>query len=263
MIYYKSARDIELIRESARVVSRTLGLMAENIRPGITTLELDALADEFIHDNGGTPSFKGYNGFPNALCTSVNEQVVHGIPNDKPLEEGDIVSVDCGVYKNGFHGDHAYTFAVGEVSEDVLKLMRVTKECLDMGVQQARVGKRIGDIGAVVQNHAHKNKYGVVRELVGHGLGQNLHEEPNVPNYGRRGRGVKIQNGLVIAIEPMINMGIKRIKMLSDKWTVVTADGQPSAHYEHDVAVVNGQPVVLSTFDYVEEALRKRNMILV
>lgn len=243
------------MREAAQLVSKTLGLLAAEIKPGVTTLHLDTLAETFIRDNGGIPGFKGMYDFPNTLCTSVNEAVVHGYPGKEPLKDGDIVSVDCGVVLNGFYGDHAYTFEVGEVAPDVKKLLRVTRECLDLGIEQCRAGNRIGDIGHAIQHHAEKNGYGVVRELVGHGLGRSLHEEPQVPNFGKQGKGKKIQEGLVLAIEPMINMGTHRIRHLRDGWSIVAADGRPSAHYEHDVAVVNGEPVVLSTFHYVEDAL--------
>ncbi len=260
MIHLKSAEEIEIMRESALIVSRTLGLIAEKIGPGVTPLELDKLAYEYIHDNGAVPGFLGFNGFPNSLCISVNEAVVHGIPSDKPLEEGDIASIDCGAVKNGYYGDHAYTFAIGEVSPEVEKLLRVTKESLYIGIEKMVWGNRIGDIGYAIQQHAEKEGYGVVRELVGHGLGKSMHEDPQVPNYGRRGRGKKLQNGMVLAIEPMINMGTKDILMLEDDWTIVTADQKYSAHFEHDIAMVDGKPDILSTFDFVEEALEKRGM---
>jgi methionyl aminopeptidase len=259
MIHYKTREEIELMRQSAQLVSKTLGLMAEHIRPGITPLELDALAEEFIRDNGGKPGFLGLYDYPNTIITSVNEQVVHGLPTKKPLAEGDIVGMDIGVIMNGYYGDHAYTFAVGEIDAETKKLLKVTKECLDLGIKETVAGNRIGDIGFVIQQHAEKNGYGVVRELVGHGLGKKMHESPEVPNFGKRGRGPKIKEGLVIAIEPMINMGTRRVIQLSDGWTIVTADRKPSAHFEHDVAVVDGKPEVLSTFKYVEEALKKVN----
>jgi methionyl aminopeptidase len=255
MIHYKTREEIEIMRESALLVSKTLGMIAAELKPGVSSLHLDKLAETFIRDHGGIPGFLGMYGFPNSLCTSVNEQVVHGIPTKKPLEDGDIISIDCGVVMNGFYGDHAYTFEVGEVDEEVRKLLRVTRECLDLGIRECKVGNRIEDIGFVIQQHAEKHGYGVVRELVGHGLGRSMHEDPQVPNYGRRGRGKKIQEGLVIAIEPMINMGTHRVKHLPDGWNIVTADKKPSAHYEHDVAVVDGKPDVLSTFDYIYEAL--------
>lgn len=266
MIYYKTAEEIELIRHSAQIVSQTLGLVAENIKEGISTKQLDAIAEEFILDNGGRPAFKGYPGasgpFPASLCMSVNEQVVHGIPTDEPLKSGDIVSVDCGVEKNGYFGDHAYTFMIGEIAPEVQELVRVTYESLYLGIAETKRGNRIGDIGNAVQRHAQKYGYGVVRELVGHGLGQSLHEEPQVPNYGRRGSGAKIRDGLVIAIEPMINLGKRKVKSLRDGWTIITADRKASAHFEHDVAVVDGQPEILSTFKFVDEAISKNADIL-
>ncbi|MFT5336692.1 MAG: methionyl aminopeptidase [Sphingobacteriales bacterium] len=255
MIKYKSKEEIEIMRASALVVSKTLGMIAGEIKPGVTPLHLDRLAEEFILDAGAKPGFKGMYDYPHTLCTSVNEQVVHGMPTDKPLESGDIISVDCGSFMNGYYGDHAYTFEVGEVAEEVKKLLRVTHESLDLGIAQMCAGNRLGDIGFAIQNHAEKNGYGVVRELVGHGIGQEMHEDPQVPNYGKRGRGTKLQEGLVLAIEPMINMGVKNVKQLSDGWTIVTADGKPSAHFEHDVAIVDGQPEILSTFDFVYAAL--------
>lgn len=260
MVQIKTAEEIEIMRAAAQIVSRTLGLVAEKIGPGITPLELDKIAFEYIKDEGAEPGFLGFGGFPNSLCISVNEAVVHGIPNDRPLEEGDIVSIDCGSIKDGFYGDHAYSFAIGEVSDEIKKLLRITKESLYLGIEKTIVGNRIGDIGFTIQKFAEKHGYGVVRELVGHGLGKTMHEDPQVPNYGKRGRGKKIVNGMVLAIEPMINLGTKDILMLDDDWTIVTADRKYSAHFEHDVAVVNGKPDILSTFDYVEEALEKRGM---
>jgi methionyl aminopeptidase len=257
MVFLKTDEEIELIRESSLLVGKTLAEVAKYIKPGVTTLELDKIAEEFIRDNHAKPGFKGYGGFPNSLCTSVNEAVVHGIPNSVPLKSGDIVSVDCGVLKNGFFGDSAYTFEVGEVSEEIKKLLQVTKECLEMAVNASVEGNRIGDIGFACQSHAEKHGYGVVRELVGHGLGKDLHEEPQVPNYGKRGNGMKLKKGMVLAIEPMINLGKKEVKQLKDGWTIVTADGKPSAHFEHDVAIAKGQPIVLSTFEYIEQVLRK------
>jgi len=255
MIQYKTAEEIELMRISAQLVSRTLGMLAKEVQPGVTPLHLDKLAEEFIRDHGAIPGFLGLYDFPNSLCMSLNEQVVHGIPSGKPLAEGDIISIDCGVLKNGYYGDQAYTFMVGEVSDEIKKLLRVTKECLALGIEQATSSNRIGDISFAIQAHAEANGYGVVRELVGHGLGKKMHESPEVPNYGRRGSGPKIKEGLVIAIEPMINMGTRRVKQLRDGWTIITADNRPSAHYEHDVAIVDGKPDVLTTFDFVEEAL--------
>lgn len=256
-IYYKSQEEVELIRESSLLVGKTLAEVAKHIEPGVTTLQLDAIAEEFIRDNGGEPTFKGYDGFPGSLCTSVNQVIVHGIPNNKPLENGDIVSVDCGVFKNGFNGDSAFTFEVGEVSNEIKQLLRVTRESLDKAIEACVEGNRIGDIGSAVQNHAESFGYGVVRELVGHGLGKELHEKPEVPNYGKAGRGLKLREGLVLAIEPMINMGTKRIKQLNDGWSIVTYDSMPSAHFEHDVAIINGKTEVLSTFKFIEEVLNK------
>ena len=254
-IYYKTEEEIELLRESSLLVGKTLAEVAKAIRPGVTTLDLDRIAEACIRDHGATPGFLGYGGFPNSLCTSVNDQVVHGIPNNTPLQEGDIVSVDCGVLKNGFYGDSAYTFPVGVVSEEVEKLLRITKECLELGIEAAIAGNRMGDLGFAIQNHAETHGYGVVRELVGHGLGRELHEAPEVPNYGRRGNGVRLQPGLVLAIEPMINMGTKAVRQKNDGWTIVTGDGKPSAHFEHDIVVREGKAEVLSTFEWIEEAL--------
>lgn len=255
MIIYKSAEEIELLRQAALVVSRTLGMLAKEIKPGVTPKYLDQLAEDYIREQGAVPGFKGLYGCPSTLLTSVNEAVVHGLPTDRPLEDGDIVSVDCGAKLNGYYGDHAYTFEVGEVKPEIKMLLKVTKECLYLGIAEAKAGNRIEDIGFAIQQHAEKHGYGVVRELVGHGIGKTLHEDPQVPNYGRRGRGKKIQDGLTIAIEPMINMGTHRVKQLEDNWTIVTEDGMPSAHFEHDIAVVDGKPIILSTFDYIEEAL--------
>lgn len=255
MIKYKTKEEIELMRESAQLVSKTLGMLAPKIVPGAIPLELDKIAEEFIRDHGGEPGFLGMYGFPNSLCMSPNAQVVHGIPSKDPLKDGDILSVDCGVYMNDFYGDHAYTFAVGEVDADTQRLLADTKESLYVGIREVVVGNRIGDIGAAIQEFTEARGYGIVRELVGHGLGRKMHEEPQVPNYGRRGRGKKIQEGLVIAIEPMTNLGTHRIKQLKDGWTILTADGKNSAHFEHDVAVVDGRPEILSTFQYIYDAL--------
>ena len=258
MIIYKTPEEIEIMREAAQIVSRTLGLIAKHVKPGITPLELDKIAEDYIRSQDAEPGFLGLYDFPNTLCISINDAVVHGIPNGEPLKEGDIISVDCGSIYKGYYGDHAFTFEVGEVSPEIKKLLRITRECLDLGIAEAKAGNRIGDIGFAIQQHAEKNGYGVVRDLVGHGLGTSMHEEPQVPNYGRRGRGKKIQNGLTIAIEPMINMGTEKVVQLDDKWTIVTEDGLPSAHFEHDIAIVNGKPEVLSTFKYIEEALKKK-----
>jgi len=257
-VYYKTEDEIGLLRDSSLLVGKTLAEVAKIIKPGVTTLELDAVAEEFIRDNDAVPGFKGYGGFPNSLCTSVNAEVVHGIPNNRPLEEGDIVSVDCGVLKNGFYGDSAYTFAVGNISAEVEELLKVTKESLNLAIEQAVAGMRIGDIGYAVQNHAESHGYGVVRELVGHGLGRSLHESPEVPNYGRRGNGLKLREGLVLAIEPMINLGVKEVRQAEDGWTIVTADGLPSAHFEHDVVIRKGKAEVLSTFKWIEEVLKEK-----
>jgi methionyl aminopeptidase len=258
MIIYKTLAEIEKMRKAALVVSRTLGLIASEIRPGITPKYLDEIAEKYIYKQGAKPGFKGLYGCPSTLLTSVNDAVVHGLPTDIPLKEGDIVSIDCGAIFDGYYGDHAFTFEVGVVKPEVKKLLDVTLECLYIGIKQARVGNRIEDIGFAIQQHAERHGYGVVRELVGHGLGRSLHEDPQVPNYGRRGRGKKILNGLTIAIEPMINMGTHKVRQLEDKWTIVTQDGQPSAHFEHNIAVVDGEPVILSTFDYIYEALEKK-----
>lgn len=251
----KTAEEIEKMRESALIVSKTLGMLAVEIKAGVTTLDLDAMAEAFIRDHGAKPGFLGLYDFPNTLCVSPNAQVVHGIPNDTPLEEGDILSVDCGALKNGFYGDHAYTFAVGNIAPETEKLLRITKESLYVGIEQFRAGNRVGDVAHAIQKYTEAEGYGVVRELVGHGLGTEMHEAPEMPNYGRRGQGKQFKEGLVVAIEPMINQGTRRIKQLKDGWTILTADGKPSAHFEHNVAIVNGAPQLLSTFDYVYEAL--------
>lgn len=260
MIKLKSREEIELMRQSAQLVSKTLGMLATEIRPGITTLYLDNLARTYIQDHQALPGFLGLYNFPNTLCMSVNEQVVHGIPINKPLLNGDIVSIDCGVLKNGYYGDHAYTFAVGEIDSEVQQLLDITKESLYLGIDKMVAGNRIGDISFSIQRYTEKQGYGVVRELVGHGLGKKMHESPEVPNYGKRGRGPVIRNGLVLAIEPMINLGTRKVKQLSDGWTIVTADGKPSAHFEHNVALIDGKAEILSTFDYIEAALVKVNI---
>ncbi|MEZ4807115.1 MAG: type I methionyl aminopeptidase [Flavobacteriales bacterium] len=255
-----SDEEIALVKESSLLVGRTLAEVARMIGPGVTTGELDRLAEEFIRDNGAVPGFKGLYGCPSTLLTSVNEQVVHGLPGDRALVDGDIASVDCGVLMNGFYGDSAYTFCVGEVAPEVSDLLRVTQECLERGIAQAIEGNRIGDVGHAVQSHAEANGYGVVRELVGHGVGRKLHEPPEVPNYGRRGHGVKLRAGMALAIEPMINMGVKEVKQMSDGWTVVTRDGRPSAHFEHTIAVRQGKAEVLSTFSYIEDVLKAKGV---
>tara|TARA_B100001057_G_scaffold452602_1_gene496663 strand:- start:38699 stop:39526 length:828 start_codon:yes stop_codon:yes gene_type:complete len=251
----KSAEEIERIRESALIVSKTLGMLAAEVKPGISTLKLDKLAETFIKDHGATPGFLGLYDFPNTLCVSPNTQVVHGIPNNKPLENGDIISIDCGALKNEFYGDHAYTFAVGEITAETQKLLEVTKASLYEGIKAFKKNNRVGDVGYAIQNYCESFGYGVVRELVGHGLGRVMHEEPEMPNYGKRGRGKKFVDGMVVAIEPMINMGTHRIKHHSDGWTITTKDDLPSAHFEHNVALVNGKPELLSTFSHIYEAL--------
>ncbi|MEM1340632.1 MAG: type I methionyl aminopeptidase [Bacteroidota bacterium] len=255
MILIKTAEEIELMRESAQVVSRTLGMLASEIKPGANPLKLDKMAEEFIREQGAIPGFLGMYDFPNTLNWSPNAQVVHGIPNNEVLQDGDIISVDCGALKNGFYGDHAYTFEVGEVAPETKKLLQVTKESLYRGIREFKLGNRVGDVAYAIQSYCESHGYGVVRELVGHGLGKDLHEDPQMPNYGKRGRGKKFVNGMVVAIEPMINRGTRRIKQLKDGWTILTADGQPSAHFEHDVALVNGKPELLSTFQYIYDAL--------
>lgn len=259
MIYYKTSAEVELIRESSLLVSKTLAHVASVIKPGMTTLQLDELAETFIRDHGAIPSFKNYKGFPFTCCISVNDAVVHGFPNDRPLRDGDIVSVDVGAYKNGFHGDSAYTFALGTISEEVSQLLEVTKTSLYLGIEKAVAGNRVGDISFAIQEYAEKKfKYGVVRELVGHGLGRHLHEEPQVPNYGKRGSGAKLKDGLVIAIEPMINMGVKEVWYEEDGWTVKTKDGLPAAHFEHTICVRRGKADILSSFEEIE-ATEKAN----
>ena len=262
MIYYKTAEEIEQIRNSSLLVARTLAEVAKNINPGVTSLQLDKIAEEFIHDNGGIPAFKGYGGFPNSLCISPNEQVVHGIPDNRPYVDGDIISVDCGVLMNGFYGDSAYTFSVGEIPNETMQLMKVTKESLYRGIGVALPGKRLQDISYEIQTYCEKNGYSVVRELVGHGIGKNLHEAPEVPNFGKRGSGIKLQVGLVIAIEPMINMGKRNIVHGKDGWTIKTADNKPSAHFEHTIAIKDGKADILSSFEYVEDVLKQRNLFI-
>ncbi len=258
MLVYKSEEEIEKIRRNNLLVSKTLAEVAKLIKPGVTTLELDKRAEEFIRDNGAIPGFLGYGGFPNSLCTSVNDQVVHGIPSNYVLKNGDIISVDCGTYMEGYYGDTAYTFPVGEVSEEILNLLRVTKESLFKGIENAVEGKRVGDIGNAVQIHAESFGYSVVREMVGHGLGKNMHEAPEVPNYGKKGKGALLKKGLVLCIEPMINLGGKQIKQDNDGWTIRTIDGKASAHYELAVVVDKGKAEILSTFDYIEEVTKNR-----
>ncbi|MBP6175360.1 MAG: type I methionyl aminopeptidase [Fermentimonas sp.] len=253
MIILKTDDEIEFMREANRLVGMTLGELSKHIKPGITTLELDRIAEEFIRDHGAIPTFLGYGGFPNSICTSVNDHIVHGIPNNIPLKDGDIISVDCGTKLRGFCGDSAYTFCVGEVDEKVKDLLRVTKESLYKGIESAKAEGRIGDIGSTIQEYCEKRGYSVVRELVGHGIGREMHEAPEVPNYGRRGTGPKISNGMCIAIEPMINMGGKKVVFESDGWTVRTKDRKPSAHFEHTIAIRNGKADILSTFEFIKE----------
>ena len=255
MIQYKNNEEIELIRESSLLVGKTLAEVARHIKPGIETRKLDKIAEEFIRDHGAIPGFKGYGGFPNTLCISVNENVVHGIPGKRKLKDGDIVSIDCGTILKGFYGDSAYTFEVGEVKEEIKLLLKRTKESLYKGIEAAIVGKRIGDIGFEIQSYTEQFGYSVVRDLVGHGLGRNLHEKPEVPNYGKRGVGIKLKEGMVLAIEPMINLGVKDVVQEKDGWTIRTLDRMPSAHFEHDVAIRKGKAEILSTFDYIEEVL--------
>ena len=258
MVYLKTEEEIELLRQANLLVGRTLAEIARMIRPGVTTNDINKLADTFIRDNGAVPTFKGVPSpygepFPASVCCSVNDQVVHGIPNDRPLEEGDIVSVDCGTLLNGFNGDSCYTFAVGNVSDAVKQLLKVTKESLYLGIKAALPDHHIGDIGFAVQNHCESHGYGVVRELVGHGIGREMHEDPMVPNYGKKGSGMKITDGLCIAIEPMITMGSRQIEIEADGWTIKTSDSLPSAHFEHTIAVHNGCPDIMSSFEEVEQ----------
>ena len=255
MIHYKTNSEIELMRESALLVGKAIAEAVKILKPGVTTARLDAVIDRFIHDNGATPSFKNYHGFPFATCMSVNDAVVHGFPNNTELKEGDIVSMDVGVFKNGFHGDSAYTLAIAGAKEEALQLMKITKISLGRGVEKAVAGNRTGDIAFAVQEYCEKEyQYGVVRELVGHGLGRKLHEDPQVPNFGKRGSGAKLQEGLVIAIEPMVNLGLKEVWYDKDGWTVRTKDGKISAHYEHTVCVKRSGPDQLSSFEDVEKA---------
>ncbi|MDR2010021.1 MAG: type I methionyl aminopeptidase [Bacteroidales bacterium] len=253
MIFIKTEEEVELCRQSNLLVSRTHAMLANEIKPGVTTLFLDKLAEEFIRDNGGVPGFLNYNGFPNSLCISVNDVVVHGIPSGSFLKDGDIVSIDCGAVLNGFHGDSSYTFEVGEVKPAVKALLVCTKEALYKGIEKAVVGNTIGDIGSAVQDHAESHGYSVVRELVGHGIGRNLHEKPDVPNYGKKGKGIKLLERMILAIEPMINMGKKDIYQERDHWTIRTRDGKPSAHFEHTVVVRPNKADVLSDFSLIKK----------
>jgi methionyl aminopeptidase len=256
MVFYKTDEEIEIIKEGALVLGKAHAEVAKNIKEGISTLHLDKIAFDFIRSHNATPSFKGYNGFPGTLCISVNEQVVHGIPGDYLLKEGDIVSIDCGVYYKGFHSDSAYTYPVGQISSEIQKLLAVTKESLYKAIEFATHGNRVGDIGFGVQNHAETNGFSIVRELVGHGVGRNLHESPEVPNYGKRGKGIKLEEGMVLAIEPMVNLGTKNIVQENDGWTVRTADRKASAHFEHTVAVRKGKAEILTTFEFIEEVTK-------
>lgn len=261
MVYLKTDEEVELLREANLLVGKVLAELAKVIEPGVTTKQLDTIAETFIRDNGAVPTFKGFpnpygSPFPASICASVNYQVVHGIPNDTPLENGDIVSVDCGTLLNGFCGDSCYTFKVGEVSDEVEHLLNVTKESLYKGIEQAVVGHRLGDISYAIQNHCESNSFGVVREFVGHGIGREMHEEPQVPNYGRRGNGMLLKNGLCIAIEPMITQGKRDIAMLQDNWTIVTRDKKFAAHFEHTVCVRKGKADILSSFEEIENVLR-------
>jgi len=258
MIYIKSNEEVELMRQSNLLVSKTHAMLAAEVSIGVSTLKLDNLAEEFIRDNGGVPGFLNYNGFPNTLCVSVNNVVVHGIPKSYELRNGDIVSIDCGAVINGYHGDSCYTFEVGEVKPEVKALLVCTKESLYKGIEQAVVGNRLGDVGHAIQKHAESHKYSVVRELVGHGIGKNLHEEPEVPNYGKIGRGVMLQENMAIAIEPMINMGKKDIYQERDGWTIKTKDGKPSAHYEHTIVIKENKADILSDFSLIEEVLKSK-----
>ena len=264
MVYLKTDDEIELLRESNLLIDRTLAELAKILEPGVTTRQLDALAETFIRDNGAEPTFKSfpnpYGGpFPASICTSVNEQVVHGIPNDIPLKNGDIVSIDCGTRLNGFCGDSCYTFIVGEVSEEVKTLLQVTKEALYKGIEQAIAGHRIGDISYAVQTHCEQMGFGVVREFVGHGVGREMHEDPMVPNFGKRGNGMMLKAGLCIAIEPMITLGTKEVYLQDDRWGVITRDRKPAAHFEHSVCVRKGRADVLSSFEEIEKVLKSKS----
>ena len=256
MLVYKTEEEIEFMRASAKVLAQAHGEVAGMIREGITTRELDQRAEEFIRDHGGSPSFKGYNGFEYSLCISPNSVVVHGFPGDYALKSGDIVSVDCGVLLNGYHADSAYTYPIGEVAPEVLQLLEETKKSLYLGIEQAVAGNRMGDVSYAIQNHVEKQGYGVVRELVGHGIGKKLHERPDVPNYGKRGSGLKLQTGLTLAIEPMVNLGTKHVVQEKDGWTIRTKDFKPSAHFEHTVVVRKGKAEILTSFEYIEKALQ-------
>ncbi len=259
MALIKQSNEIELIRISSLLVGKTLAEVAKHIRPGVTTAYLDTIAETFIRDHGAKPGFKGYGGFPATLCTSVNDQVVHGIPGKYTLKDGDVISVDCGVKKDGYYGDSAFTFTVGEVSEDIKLLLQRTRESLYIGIEAAVAGNRVGDIGWHIQQYCESFGYGVVRDLVGHGMGTNLHEKPEVPNFGRRGKGKELRDGMVLAIEPMINLGKHKVYQMRDGWTIKTDDGSPSAHFEHDIVVHKGKAEILSTFDFIDEIIQNKN----
>lgn len=262
MIFLKSDEEIVLIKESAQVLGKAHAEVAKWIKPGVTTKQLDKIADEFIRDHNGHPSFKGYNGFPSALCISLNEIVVHGFPSQYQLREGDVISIDCGVKLNGFHSDSAYTYPIGDVSQEVVHLLKRTKQALYLGIEQATEGKRVGDIGYAVQTYVERFGYGVVRELVGHGVGRNLHESPEVPNYGKRGQGPKLREGIVIAIEPMITLGKRAVVQEKDGWTIRTTDRKPAAHFEHTVLVRKGKAEILTTFKYIEEVTSNTTLMV-
>jgi len=258
-IFLKTEDEIELMRQANQLVGKTLGELAKQIKPGVTTLQLDKIADEFIRDHGAIPTFKNFPNpfggpFPASICTSVNDVVVHGVPDSKTvLKDGDIISIDCGTLLDGFNGDSCYTFCVGDVSPEVRQLLKITKESLYLGIEQATAGKRVGDIGDTVQTYCESHGYGVVRELTGHGIGKEMHEDPQIPNYGRRGNGALLKSGMCIAIEPMITMGNRQIWMMPDKWTIRTRDGKPAAHFEHTIAIRRGKAEILSSFDEVEQ----------
>lgn len=258
MIYLKTPEEIEMMRASSLLVSQTLGEVAKWIKPGVTTHKLDSIAREFILDNGGRPACLGYSGFPATLCIEVNEVVVHGFPSNYTLRDGDIIGIDTVVEKNGYNGDSCYTFPVGNVADDIMALLRTTKEALYVGIEACKEGKRIGDIANAVQTYCEKRGYSMVREMCGHGIGKSMHEDPEVPNYGRRGTGALIKNGMCICIEPMVNIGSRNIIIEPDGWTCRTRDRKPSAHYEHTLAIVNSRPEILTTFDYIEEVLQDR-----
>jgi methionyl aminopeptidase len=262
MIFLKSDEEVLLIKESAQILGKAHAEVAKWIKPGVITKQLDKVADEFIRDNKGYPSFKGYNGFPAALCISLNETVVHGFPSQYQLKEGDVISIDCGVKLNGFHSDSAYTYPVGNVSSEVINLLKRTKQSLYLGIEQATEGKRVGDIGYSIQTYVERFGYGVVRELVGHGVGRNLHESPEVPNYGKRGQGPKLREGMVIAIEPMITLGKRAVVQEKDGWTIRTSDRKPAAHFEHTVLVRKGKAEILTTFQYIEEVTQNTTLMV-